>query len=67
MSNTAITMLFRGRRLGHRVVTHVRALLFGRRFVAGRRRWRPHAPPIWPLSNHLRRDIGLPPIGGSGF
>jgi hypothetical protein len=31
----------------------------------GRRRRKSQAPPVY-LSNHLRRDIGLPPVDESG-
>lgn len=37
------------------------ALLLRLRHVLGRRRWR-RAPPFEHLNDHLRRDIGLPPL-----
>ena len=39
--------------------------LFGRPRPRGRRREGP-APPIFLGNNHLRRDIGLPPIDSYG-
>jgi len=50
----------RGRRL-------TRALGAGRRLAAALgRRLRPPAPPLWTLSDHLRRDIGLHPVSELG-
>jgi hypothetical protein len=44
-------------------LTQAAASLFGRR--RGRRRVGP-APPLFPGNNHLRRDIGLPPVDSYG-
>jgi hypothetical protein len=42
-----------------------RAVLLWRARRRARRRRR--IPPALPADNHLRRDIGLPPVGKSGW
>jgi hypothetical protein len=66
MMTTTIATLFLRRRLGQRWL--VRLALLRRRRRARARLWRPpQAPPGLLLNNHLRRDIGLPPVNDSGF
>ena len=45
-------------------LTHAVSVLFSRRRARNRQR-RGHAPPLL-ISNHLRRDIGLPPVDSYG-
>ena len=63
---TPYDLLLIGRRLRVSLVTHARTLLAVRPERRGWRRGRPHAPPAERLSNHLRRDIGLPPVREGG-
>ena len=66
MMTTSIATLFLRRRLGQRWL--VRLALLRRRRRARARLWRPpQAPPGLLLNNHLRRDIGLPPVNDAGF
>ena len=66
MMTTTIATLFLRRRLGQRWLVRL-ALMHRRRGTGGRLRRPPQAPPGLLLSNHLRRDIGLPPVRDSGF
>ena len=45
-------------------LTQALSVLFSRRRTRNRQR-RGHAPPLL-ISNHLRRDIGLPPVDAYG-
>ena len=65
MMTTPIAVMFLGRRLRQRWLVRL-ALMHRRRGTGGRLRRPPQAPPGL-LSNHLRRDIGLPPVRDSGF
>ncbi len=46
-------------------LTQAASALFNRRQLRGGRREGP-APPIFLGNNHLRRDIGLPPVDSHG-
>ena len=46
-------------------LTQAASGLFGRRLPRSRKRVTP-AHPIFPGNNHLRRDIGLPPVDSHG-
>ena len=66
MMTTTIATLFLRRRLPQRWL--VRLALLRRRRRTRARLWRPpQAPPGLLLNNHLRRDIGLPPVNDNGF
>jgi hypothetical protein len=47
-------------------LTQAASALFNRRRPQGRRREGP-APPIFLGNNHMRRDIGLPPVDSCGW
>ena len=67
MLTTPLTVMLLGRKLGQRLLVRI-ALARHRRRRAGARRQRPpQAPPGLLLNNHLRRDIGLPPVDHSRF
>jgi hypothetical protein len=64
---TPFDLLLIGRKLRLNLVTHARSWLSPRPIRRGWRRGRPHAPPGERLSDHLRRDIGLPPLRDQGW
>ena len=47
-------------------VTQAAKALLQRRRRRGRQRIGPAPPPLFLGNNHLRRDIGLPPLDSSG-
>ena len=67
MMTTPITVMFLGRKLGQRLLVRLALLRHRRRRSGGRLRRPPQAPPGLLLNNHLRRDIGLPPVDDTGF
>lgn len=64
-AHLAILSFFIGRPIGRalpsRTVTQAERPA-GRLMTLLRRPWQERAPPLHRLSNHLRRDIGLPPL-----
>lgn len=67
MMTTPITTMFLGRRLGQRLLVRLALWRHRRRRPGGRLRRPPQAPPGLLLNNHLRRDIGLPPVDDTRF
>lgn len=65
--NTPITVMFFGRRLSQRLFVRLALWRHRRRRTGGHLRRPPQAPPGLLLNNHLRRDIGLPPVNDAGF
>ena len=67
MTTTPITVMFLGRKLGQRLFVRLALWRHRRRRAGGDLRRPPQAPPRLLLDNHLRRDIGLPPVRDGGF
>ena len=67
MLTSPLTVMFLGRKLGHRLLVRIALMRHRRRRAGGRLRRPPQAPPGLLLDNHLRRDIGLPPVDGGRF
>ncbi|WP_119460183.1 hypothetical protein [Rhodospirillaceae bacterium SYSU D60014] len=65
-AHLAILSFFIGRPIGRarpgRAVPQVDERPRGRWAALLRRPWQERAPPLHRLNNHLRRDIGLPPL-----